>query len=92
MNLSASESMLYIFFKEFVNGMLTEESRPYLSTIIGQMKGRGCNGVVMGCTEMPLGVDRSDCLLPNLDSTRVLARAALRKSIKEGQQAGAGDA
>ena len=75
-----------IIFKELVNGVLTEESRLYFNTVIGKMKDRGSDGVVLGCTEIPLLVDPSDCPLPTLDSTRLLARVALRKAIKEDQQ------
>jgi aspartate racemase len=80
-----------IIFRELVNGVLTEESRLYFNTVIGKMKGRGCDGVVLGCTEIPLLVDPSDCPLPTLDSTRLLARAALREAMKEDQPAGSGD-
>lgn len=45
------------------------------------MKDRGCNGVVLGCTEIPLLVVPNDCLLPSLDSTRLLAKAALAETI-----------
>jgi aspartate racemase len=75
-----------IIFKELVNGVFTEISRLYFNTVIGKMKERGCDGVVLGCTEIPLLVDPSDCPLPTLDSTRLLARVALRKAIKEDQQ------
>jgi aspartate racemase len=81
-----------IIFKELVNGVLTEESRLYFNVVIQKMKDRGCDGVVLGCTEIPLLVDPMDCPLPTLDSTRLLARAALREAIKEDQPAGAGDA
>jgi aspartate racemase len=81
-----------IIFKELVNGVLTEESRLYFNVVIQKMKDRGCDGVVLGCTEIPLLVDPMDCPLPTLDSTRLLARAALLEAIKEDQPAGAGDA
>jgi aspartate racemase len=47
------------------------------------MKDEGCDAVVLGCTEIPLIVDPTDCPLPTLDSTRLLARAALREAVKE---------
>jgi aspartate racemase len=72
-----------IIFRELVNGVLTEESRRYFNTVIGLMKRRGCDGVVLGCTEIPLLVDPGNCPLPTLDSTRLLARAALREAIGE---------
>ena len=43
----------------------------------------GAGAVVLGCTEIPLLVDPDDCPLPTLDSTRILARAALRAALHE---------
>jgi len=45
------------------------------------MKQRGCDAAVLGCTEIPLIVDPEDAPLPTLDSTRLLARAALHKAM-----------
>jgi aspartate racemase len=67
-----------IIFTELVNGVRREESRLYFNEVIEELKARGCDAVVLGCTEIPLIVDPSDCPLPTLDSTRLLARAALR--------------
>jgi aspartate racemase len=70
-----------IIFKELVNGIFLEESRIYFNEVIEMMKARGCRGVVLGCTEIPLLVDPEDCPLPTLDSTRLLARAALKYAL-----------
>jgi aspartate racemase len=72
-----------IIFKELVNGIFPEESRLYFNSVIQTLKHRGCNAVVLGCTEIPLIVNPNDCPLPTLDSTRLLARAALRKALEE---------
>jgi len=74
-----------IIFTELVNGILTAESRQYFNTVVEKMKNRGCDAVVLGCTEIPLLVDPSDCPLPTLDSTRLLARAALKESLSQGR-------
>ena len=70
-----------IIFKELVNGVFTEPSRRYFYSVVERMKERGCDGVVLGCTEIPLLVDRDRCPLPSLDSTRLLARAALAEAL-----------
>ncbi|MFC1483968.1 aspartate/glutamate racemase family protein [Candidatus Neomarinimicrobiota bacterium] len=70
-----------IIFGELVNGVFTEESRYYFNMVIQKLKDRGCDGAVLGCTEIPLLVDPNDCPLPTLDSTRLLARAALKESL-----------
>ena len=80
-----------IIFKELVNGVFKEESRLYFNSVFQKLKDRGCDGVVMGCTENPLLVNVRDCPLPTLDSTRLLARAALRESLTEDQPAAARD-
>ena len=70
-----------IIFKELVNGLFPEPSRLYLNEVTGRLKGRGCDAVVLGCTEIPLIVRPDDTPLPTLDSTRLLARAALRRAV-----------
>jgi aspartate racemase len=46
------------------------------------MKDEGCYAVVLGCTEIPLLVNDANSPLPTLDSTRLLARAALRRAVE----------
>ena len=70
-----------IIFRELVNGVFPEASRLYLNEVAGKLKARGCDAVVLGCTEIPLIVRPDDTPLPTLDSTRLLARAALRKAL-----------
>lgn len=72
-----------IIFKELVNGIFAEKSRQYFNVVIQKLKERGCEAVVLGCTEIPLLVDPNDCPLPTLDSTRLLARAALKDSLRK---------
>ncbi|NQT56363.1 MAG: aspartate/glutamate racemase family protein, partial [Desulfobacteraceae bacterium] len=50
--------------------------------VVQKLKERGCDAVVLGCTEIPLLVDSNDCPLPTLDSTRLLARAAIKEALK----------
>ena len=46
-----------IIFSELVNGVFTEQSRLYFNSVIQRMKDQGCDGVVLGCTEIPLLID-----------------------------------
>ena len=71
-----------IIFKELVNGVFTETSRLYFNEVTEKLKDRGCDAVVLGCTEIPLIVRPDDCPLPTLDSTRLLARAAIKEAIQ----------
>ena len=75
------ERINYMIFNELVNGLFPESSRLYLNEVTGKLKERGCDAVVLGCTEIPLLVRPDDCPLPTLDSTRLLARAALTRAI-----------
>lgn len=76
------EKINEIIFKELVNGLFPEASRLYLNDVMGKLKARGCDAVVLGCTEIPLIVRPDDTPLPTLDSTRLLARAALKKALE----------
>lgn len=71
-----------IIMDELVYGVFKPESVAYFQQLIGRMKERGCDAVVLGCTEIPLIIDDSNSPLPTLDSTRLLARAALRRAVR----------
>ena len=70
-----------IIFKQLVKGIFPEKSRLYFNEVMEDLKRRGCDAAVLGCTEIPLIVRSDDAPLPTLDSTRLLARAALRKAL-----------
>ena len=72
-----------IIFDELVYGTIVAESRAYLNGVMARMKSQGCDAAVLGCTELPLLVDPAGAPLPTLDSTRLLARAAIRESTRE---------
>jgi aspartate racemase len=70
-----------IILDELVYGRFSSEARAYFSEVIGRLKNQGCDAVVLGCTEIPLLVTQENSPLPTLDSTRLLARAALKEAI-----------
>ena len=70
-----------IIFDELVRGLQTAESLSYLQQVIAGLKAEGCDAVVLGCTEIPLLISDRESPLPTLDSTRNLARAALRYAV-----------
>ncbi|HWS99794.1 MAG TPA: amino acid racemase [Pyrinomonadaceae bacterium] len=74
-----------IIFKQLVNGLFPEESRLYFNDVMGKLKARGCDAAVLGCTEIPLIVRPDDAPLPTLDSTRLLARAAVQKALEKSE-------
>ncbi|HTO09863.1 MAG TPA: amino acid racemase [Myxococcota bacterium] len=70
-----------VIFDELVCGRFDAGSRRYFCELIESLGQRGCDAVVLGCTEIPLLVSDADSSLPVLDSTRILARAALREAL-----------
>lgn len=80
-DLGDRERINEIIFKELVNGIFPETSRLYFNEVAEKLKSRGCDAVVLGCTEIPLIVRPDDTPLPTLDSTRLLARAALKRAL-----------
>jgi aspartate racemase len=71
-----------IIMDELVYGVFKPEAVARFQQVIGRMKDEGCDAVILGCTEIPLIVDDTNSPLPLLDSTRLLARAALRRAVQ----------
>ncbi len=69
-----------IIMDELVNGVFEHESVAHLQSVIEDLAGAGCDAVILGCTEIPLIIDDNNSPLPVLDSTRLLARAALKRA------------
>ena len=70
-----------VIFDELVNGVLTAGSRQAYVEVIRRLAARGCTAVALVCTEIPLLVTPEASPLPTLDSTRLLARAALEVAV-----------
>ena len=71
------ETIQRIIMTELVNGVFKPEAVATFQRFIARLKGEGCDAVVLGCTEIPLIIDDGNSPLPTLDSTRLLARAAV---------------
>lgn len=71
-----------IIMEELILGVFKPEAIAYFQQVIGRMKDSGCDAVVLGCTEIPLIMNEANSPLPVLDSTRLLARAALRRTAR----------
>jgi aspartate racemase len=77
-----------IIFEELVRGQFLPEARDYFIHVITRLANEDhCDAVVLGCTEIPLIITPAISPLPTLDSTRLLARAALRHAVAEGAAA-----
>jgi aspartate racemase len=83
-NRAECDEMNRIIMDELVCGVFKPEAVTYFQRVIAGMKEEGVDAVVLGCTEIPLIVNDSNSPLPTLDSTRLLARAALRRACGTG--------
>jgi aspartate racemase len=71
-----------IIMEELVYDKFQPSSVTYFQRVIARMKDEGCDAVILGCTEIPLIISDANAPLPTLDSTRLLARAALRRAVQ----------
>ena len=78
------EEMNRVIMEELVRGVFKPEAIAFFQRVYRRMKEAGCSAVVMGCTEIPLIMSDANSPLPTLDSTRLLARAALRRALQGG--------
>jgi len=77
------EKINALIFDELVKGDLKSSTREYFRGVVAELAREGCDGMVMGCTEIPLILRPEDVETPLLDSTRLLAKAALEEALRE---------
>jgi aspartate racemase len=75
------EKINRFIYDELVRGVCSPEATAYHQQVIARLQAEGCDAVILGCTEIPLIISDENSRLPTLDSTRLLARAALRRAI-----------
>jgi aspartate racemase len=80
--LEQRERINSIIFDELVNGQMLPRSLAYFVEVIRAMQDEGCDAVILGCAEIPLLVSPESSPLPTLDSTRLLAKAAVHKAVE----------
>ena len=76
------EEINRIIMEELVYGIFKPEAVAYFQKVITRLKDHHCDAVVLGCTEIPLIMNDTNSSLPTLDSTRLLARAALTRAVE----------
>lgn len=74
------EEINRIIMDELVQGIFKPEAVRTFQQLIDRFRTDGCDAVVLGCTEIPLIMSDANSPLPTLDSTRLLARAALQRA------------
>jgi amino-acid racemase len=70
-----------IIYQELVHGIINEESRIVYERIIYQLAEEGAQGIILGCTEIPLLVKQQNMDVPLYDTTSIHARAAVECSL-----------
>lgn len=70
-----------IIMEELIHGAFMDQSTSHIVGVIERLKGEGCDAVILGCTELPLVISKSNSPLPTLNSTELLAKAALRHAL-----------
>lgn len=78
---SEREEINRVIMDELVYGVFKPSSVAAFQRAMERMKDEGCDAVVLGCTEIPLIMSDANSPLPTLDSTRLLARAALKRAV-----------
>jgi len=66
-----------VIYHELGHGLIQDESRKVYVGIIDKLRGRGAEGVILGCTEIPFLVKPGDTALPLFDTTALHAKAAV---------------
>ena len=71
-----------VIYDELVAGQIRDESRAGYIAIIHKLIERGAEGIILGCTEIPLLVNEASAGIPLFDTTQIHAEAALNYAIK----------
>ena len=70
-----------VIYNELVAGRILGESRAGFVTIIERLAARGAEGVILGCTEIPLLVSEADAGIPLFDTTTIHAETTLNYAL-----------
>lgn len=68
-------------YEEFCKSIFSEATKKSILGIIGKLAARGAEGVILGCTELPMLIGPNDCAVPTFDTTFLHAKAAAEFSL-----------
>jgi aspartate racemase len=71
-----------IIYEELSGAVLKPESKNEYLRVIGELEERGAQGIILGCTEIPMLIEKKDVPIPLFDTTRIHAEAALGRSVQ----------
>lgn len=72
-----------VIYKELISGIINQSSRKKFQKIIENLKVRGAEGIILGCTEIPLLIKDKDSAIPVFDTTMLHARKAVKLALRE---------
>jgi aspartate racemase len=72
-----------VIYDELIKGIIREESRQIYLEVIADLAARGAQGVILGCTEIPLLVKQADVAIPVFDTTAIHAQAAVDWALQD---------
>jgi aspartate racemase len=72
-----------VIYGELVKGQIREESRETFKVIISNLQEKGAQGIILGCTEIPLLISTADVDIPVFDTTRIHAVKAVEWAVKK---------
>ncbi len=75
------EFIHYTIFEELGRGLIKEESKQRYISIINKLKDKGAEGVILGCTEIPLLIKQNDVTIPVFDTMLIHSKAAVEFSL-----------
>lgn len=77
------EEVHRIIYEELCRGIITEESRRRVKDVAERLAARGAEGILLGCTELPLLIRPGDLSVPEFDTTRIHAETAVEMALCE---------
>jgi len=72
-----------VIYNELVKGQFTNASKQTMIEIIKELQDQGAEGVILGCTELPILISRSDVEIPIFDTGKIHAHAAIEWSLND---------
>ncbi len=71
-----------IIYNELVKGQFTSTSKKVIIEIIEELQNKGAEGVILGCTELPILISKTDVIIPTFDTGKIHAYEAVEWSLK----------
>jgi aspartate racemase len=71
-----------IIYEQLIKGKIIRDSREYFIQLAKKLETKGAQGIILGCTEIPMLMKEEDSPLPLFDTTRIHSLAALNAAMQ----------